>query len=260
MRYLEQSRDAAASLIGWLLDAPEKLMEVTIGPDLIHNFLLKEIFKAVLIIDQQSNGVSVDAVDDYLTKIGVDVQYVYLLELTLKKVNGSVSGDIQALEARIRTADACKKGYEVSALLVEASDRGDVMAMQQACDKIMSLGSETKNYDFSFSEMFDLTIQDALKQMEGGDQGKISTGIADIDSQIGGFHNGDLIILAARPAMGKTALMINMALGAGEGKKVGIMSGEQPKVQIGYVQKLVSGNINITSMGFTLTIYNALKL
>jgi replicative DNA helicase len=234
MRYLEQSRDAAASLIGWLLDAPEKLMEVTISPNLIHNFSLKEIFKAVLVIDQQSNGVSVDAVDDYLTKIGVDVQYVYLLELTLKKVNGSVSGDIQALEARIRTADACKKGYEVSALLIEASDRGDVMAMQEACDKIMSLGGETKNYDFSFSEMFDLTIQDALKQMEGGDQGKISTGVADIDSQIGGFHNGDLIILAARPAMGKTALMINMALGAGEGKKVGIMSGEQPKVQIGY--------------------------
>lgn len=260
MRYLDQSRDAAASLIGWLLDKPEKLMEVTINPEMIHNFTLKEIFKAILLLDQQSHGISVDAIDDHLTKVGVEVNYVYLLELTLKKVNGSVTGDINALEARIRTADACKKGYEVSALLVEAAERGDVMAMQEACDKIMNLGSEAKNYDFSFSEMFDLTIQDALKQMEGGEQGKISTGIYDIDSQIGGFHNGDLIILAARPAMGKTALMINMALGAGEGKKVGIMSGEQPKIQIGYRAFAIESGLAIGDLRKEMTEHSYMQL
>ena len=260
MRYLDQSRDAAASLVGWLLDKPEKIMDVTINPELIHNHILKEIFKAVLLLDQQGNGVSVDAVDDHLTKIGVEVNYVYLLELTLKKVNGSVSGDIGALEARIRTADACKKGYEVSALLVEAAERGDVMAMQEACDKIMNLGSETKNYDFSFDEMFRDTIEDALNQMEGNEQGKISTGIYDIDSQIGGFHNGDLIILAARPAMGKTALMINMAMGAGQGKKVGIMSGEQPKVQIGYRAFAIESGLAIGDLRKEMTEQSYMQL
>lgn len=253
MRYLDQSRDAAASLIGWIIDKPEKFMDVTISAEHIHNHILKEIFKAVVKLNQDGGDISIDAVDDYLTRIGVNVNYVYLAEITLKKVNGSVTGDIATLESRIRTADACKKGYEVSALLLEAAERGDVMAMQEACDKIMNLGSETKNYDFSFAEMFDLTIQDALKQMEGGEQGKISSGIYDIDSQIGGFHNGDLIILAARPAMGKTALMINMALGAGQGKKVGIMSGEQPKVQIGYRAFAIESGLEIGDLRKQMT-------
>lgn len=248
MRYLEQSMDGAASLVGWILDRPEKLMEVTIEPNIIHNFLLREIFKIILELDRKGVGICVDAVSDECAKQGLQVNYVYLLELTLRKVNGSINGDIKELESRIRTADACHAGYEVSALLVDAAERGDVQAMQAACDKIMRLGSETKNYDFSFSEMFAETIDDALNAMDGKVSNKISTGLIDIDSQIGGFHNGDLIILAARPAMGKTALMINMALGAGEGKRIGIMSGEQPKVQIGYRALAIESGLSIGDM------------
>lgn len=245
MRYLEQSMDGAACLVGWLLDKPQKLMEVTISADIIHNNLLKEIFKVILLLDRRGTEVCVDSVHDELVKIGVECSYVYLLELTLRKVNGSISGDIDAIEARIRTADACHAGYETSALLVEAAERGDVQAMQAACDRIMQLGSESKSYDFSFSEMFSETIENALDIMDGKAIGKISTGLTDIDSQIGGFHNGDLIIVAARPAMGKTALMINMALGAGEGKRIGIMSGEQPKVQIGYRALAIESGLSI---------------
>jgi replicative DNA helicase len=42
-------------------------------------------------------------------------------------------------------------------------------------------------------------------------QGGIETGFKDLDTLTGGLHNGELIILAARPSMGKTALALNMA-------------------------------------------------
>ena len=142
--------DGAACLVGWLLDKPQKLMEVTISADIIHNNLLKEIFKVILLLDRRGTEVCVDSVHDELVKIGVECSYVYLLELTLRKVNGSISGDVDAIEARIRTADACHAGYETSALLVEAAERGDVQAMQAACDRIMQLGAESKSYDFLF--------------------------------------------------------------------------------------------------------------
>lgn len=42
----------------------------------------------------------------------------------------------------------------------------------------------------------------------------ISTGLIDLDHKLSGFHNSDLIILAGRPSMGKTAFAINLALNA----------------------------------------------
>ena len=42
----------------------------------------------------------------------------------------------------------------------------------------------------------------------------ISTGLVDIDHKLSGFHNSDLIIMAGRPSMGKTAFAINFALNA----------------------------------------------
>jgi replicative DNA helicase len=44
----------------------------------------------------------------------------------------------------------------------------------------------------------------------------ISTGFLDLDAKLGGFQNSDLIILAARPGMGKTAFAINLAQAAAE--------------------------------------------
>ena len=41
-----------------------------------------------------------------------------------------------------------------------------------------------------------------------------TTGFVDLDNKLSGFHNSDLVILAARPSMGKTALLINFAFDA----------------------------------------------
>ena len=50
----------------------------------------------------------------------------------------------------------------------------------------------------------------AAKDREGGLAG-LSTGLIDLDKQLGGLHPSDLVILAGRPSMGKTALATNIA-------------------------------------------------
>ncbi len=52
---------------------------------------------------------------------------------------------------------------------------------------------------------------DDLHRNKGGIRG-IPTGLADIDKQLAGLQRSDLVIVAARPSMGKTTLMLNMAL------------------------------------------------
>jgi replicative DNA helicase len=60
-----------------------------------------------------------------------------------------------------------------------------------------------------------------------------TTGFYDLDKRTTGFNEGDLIILAARPAMGKTALVLNMALANVEaGKGVILFSLEMPAEQL----------------------------
>lgn len=61
----------------------------------------------------------------------------------------------------------------------------------------------------------------------------IPTGFSKFDTMTSGFQRGDLVILAARPSMGKTALMLNMAIAAAkEGSKVGIFSLEMSAEQL----------------------------
>ncbi len=62
----------------------------------------------------------------------------------------------------------------------------------------------------------------------------VSTGFSDLDAMTSGFQKGDLIILAARPSMGKTTLALNFAQHVGIEKQipVAIFSCEMPKEQL----------------------------
>lgn len=62
----------------------------------------------------------------------------------------------------------------------------------------------------------------------------VTTGLEDLDKVTNGLQKSDLIFLAARPSMGKTALALNIACNAAlRGKKVALFSLEMSKAQIG---------------------------
>ena len=73
------------------------------------------------------------------------------------------------------------------------------------------------------------------RQAQGAEFPGISTGLIDLDRRISGLNNSDLLILAARPGMGKTSLALNIALEAGKnsGKNVAIFSLEMSREQLG---------------------------
>jgi replicative DNA helicase len=83
-----------------------------------------------------------------------------------------------------------------------------------------------------------------LYEQEGEVTG-VETGFEDLDRLTTGFHKSDLIILAARPAMGKTALSLNAIWHAAGEKKmpVAIFSLEMSKEQL--VQRLISQTTRI---------------
>ena len=68
-----------------------------------------------------------------------------------------------------------------------------------------------------FNNALDQTIEMATVAMQN-DQGLVGvpTGLTDLDEKLGGLHKSDLIILAGRPSMGKTALATNIAYNAAQ--------------------------------------------
>ena len=75
-------------------------------------------------------------------------------------------------------------------------------------------GSFSQSF-LKFNQALDQTIEMATQAMQN-DQGivGIPTGLSDLDEKLGGLHKSDLIILAGRPSMGKTALATNIAYNA----------------------------------------------
>jgi replicative DNA helicase len=108
-----------------------------------------------------------------------------------------------------------------------SSDTLNANAHEQNAENIIE-GTEKSLFDLaergSFSQSFlkfnqalDQTIEMATLAMQN-DQGIVGvpTGLTDLDEKLGGLHKSDLIILAGRPGMGKTALATNIAYHAAQ--------------------------------------------
>jgi replicative DNA helicase len=106
----------------------------------------------------------------------------------------------------------------------------------------------------SFRSLHD-EMQDTFDYVEalmsrGGELTGLPTGYADLDEMTGGLQPGELIIIAARPSMGKTALALNIARNAAvdHGKKVAVFSLEMTTRSL--VLRLLAAEARIDSSAF----------
>ncbi len=76
-----------------------------------------------------------------------------------------------------------------------------------------SLSSEKQaDTQVNIKQSMEATLASLERRLNGEDDGKqIKTGLSDIDNRIQGFRAGDLVLIGARPAMGKTTYMTNIA-------------------------------------------------
>jgi replicative DNA helicase len=84
------------------------------------------------------------------------------------------------------------------------------------------------------SEVVDETVDKIESIQKHGDSGGLKTGFYELDNMTGGFQNGDFIVIAARPSMGKTALGLNIAshMAIKGERAVGFFSIEMSRQQI----------------------------
>lgn len=127
---------------------------------------------------------------------------------------------------------------------------GQGEAINEAIGGLLNLNSAQSEHDFTGKQ----AMMAAWKQVEaayanGGKLPGITTGLTCLDDILGGFHNSDLTIIGARPAMGKTALAIGLAeASAMAGVVTGLVSAEQPYEQIGLRRLSLAGSYSASQL------------
>jgi replicative DNA helicase len=122
-------------------------------------------------------------------------------------------------------------------LELASQDTGELEAiLDEAERRVFQLAERKREGELKpVRELMESTLEllDRMKMSSSGVTG-LSTGFVDLDLQLTGFHPGELLILAARPGVGKTSLAMNVAMHVAlkEERPVGIFSLEMPADQL----------------------------
>lgn len=126
---------------------------------------------------------------------------------------------------------------------VEADDS----AIDRAIRDLMDLNSVSAMHEHTIGQAVRAAIEDMERALEAKDGLRgITSGLKVLDSHLGGWQRGDLSVIGARPAMGKTALMLHFAASAGV--PLGVVSAEQPAYQIAQRHTATLGRVSLANI------------
>jgi replicative DNA helicase len=225
-----QNVDAEASLLGAILIDGDALVKIA---DNVHSNDFfdarhKRIYQAIIDLYEQRTPIDVLTLADRLKNTG-ELDLVggaaYLTELTNFVPTAShveQYADIVAQKSLRRrliqaSQDIVGLGFDetkvLQELIEEAEQRLFEVSEQHVKQSIVSL-------ETILAESFERL--DELHKDKGKLRG-ISTGYRDLDNVLAGFQRSDLIILAARPSMGKTAFVLNLAHNVAVGAQMPVL-------------------------------------
>lgn len=198
------------------------------------NFHNKKIWKVIIELVARKQTPDLITTSDKLFEYDNSENWIFELGNMAKDCVGSFSANthIKAIKREWKDREVADIGAEMT-----NSDNKDV---NHYIKKLMALNTTEKKYLHTFVESADDALNDLDKVMLGEAE-TVPTGLADVDKIMGGLHGGDLIIVAARPAMGKTAFMLNMAA-ANENTPL-IFSTEQSRIQAAQRLFSIYGNV-----------------
>lgn len=249
-----QSVDAERSVLGALLIDRDAVIEVAevLRPEDFYRSDHGAIYAAVLQLYERREPVDLITVSEVLERegelerVGGSAYLTSLINLTPTAVNAVYYARIVERKGVLRNLIGAAGriagiGYEDSADLDDSIDRAEQALFSVSQKRVASGFEPLRSLLHSAYDRLDYLHQ------HRGEVSGIRTGFADLDALTTGLQKSDLIILAARPSIGKTSLALNFAEHAAvrEGRTVGLFSLEMSKEQL--VLRLLSSVANIDS-------------
>jgi replicative DNA helicase len=249
-----QNPEAEESVLGAMLISPSAMAAVVevVRPSDFYKHSHGSIFKAA--IELYTRGEPVDAltVADYLDKqgdleaAGGKIRIFELANLVPATANVShwarIVRDLSTLRGLIETGQRISRiGWERNGETVDLVDEAERLIFELSQQRVTG---EFTHIDQLLKESFERITQ---LYEAGVDVTGTPSGYRDIDRLTSGFQPGNLIIIAARPSMGKSALALCMAanLGVRQGIPVGMFTLEMSKSEV--TQRLMCSEAKVES-------------
>ncbi len=245
--------EAEQALLGSMFlssDALETVLSM-VGEDDFYRPAHRKIYAAVAHLYNRAIPVDQLSVADRLDSAG-DLEAVggkgYLLDIT--GVVPTTANAVRYAEIVRRTStlrDLISAANHIVALGYEAPD--DLQEVVEEAERTL-FEVTNKRVGGNFKGMEDL-LEVSFKQLEELFERQehitgVPTGFKDVDKVLAGMHRGDLLILAARPAVGKTAFALNIAVNAAKsGTTVALFSLEMSAEQL--IQRVLCSEARINS-------------
>lgn len=242
-----QNLDAEQSLLGALLLDKDIIVRVSdvVRPEDFYDDRHGQVYAAILELSEDRQPVDLVTVTDKLSNQGKLEQIGGATKLSALTASTPSSAHAVQYAEIIANKATLRRLISASSTIGELALASD-MKLDDALDKAEQtlFGVSRKHLKTSFTLVKDVLNEtferiDNLHENRGQLRG-VPTGFSDLDNMLAGLQGADLLIIAARPSMGKTSLVLNMALNAARDGHfaVGIFSLEMSKEQL--IDRLLS--------------------
>ncbi len=241
-RPLPQTDEAEKAVLGAVLIDNSSIHEVLeiLLPDDFYKDAHRKIFQSMIDLEQKSEPIDVLTLYEFLKskgnlleEAGGSAYLTYLTELVPSTVNVShyarLVKDKSILRNIVLTAtDIAQTGYDDKVDPEQFLDHAEKAILEIAQSKIKPGFSNARELSQQALELIE-SLHSKKELITG-----ISTGFEKLDSMTSGLQPSDLIIIAARPGLGKTSFCLNIASNAvlNKGMIVGMFSLEMSKEQL----------------------------
>jgi replicative DNA helicase len=244
LRIPPHSIEGESSVLGGLLldnNAWDRVGDVLVESD-FYRYEHKLIYGAIGTLVNGSKPADVITVFEHLQSQGKAEEIGGLAYLNSLAQYVPSASNIRRYAEIVRDRSILRKLVSVSDEIATSAFNPQGRAVSQIVDeseqKIFNIGEQGKRNKQGFQGMDTLVVNllDRVQEMADNpnDVTGVRTGFYDLDRQTAGLQAGDLIVLAARPSMGKTALAINIAenVALNEGLPVAVFSMEMGAAQL----------------------------
>ncbi len=249
-----QSVDMEASVLGSVLIDPDVIVKIAdiIRPVDFYDDRHRLIYEGCLRLYEQQSPIDILTLseelrtEDVLREVGGSAYLTQLTNTVPTSANAEQYASIVATKSIRRklinaSNEIAEIGHDEKRTIAELVEEAEAKLFEVSQRHV---GNDVISLEDILAESFDRL--DSLHKDKGSIRG-VPTGFRDLDSKLAGLQKSDLIIIAARPSMGKTAMALNLAQNVAVKAKqpVLLFSLEMSKEQL--VDRLLSSEAGVNS-------------
>ena len=215
------SLEAEQAILGGIFVEPDLFEEVLeiVSPEDFYKNIYSLIFRSMLEVYRESNEIDMVLIKNKLLQMHQFTEEQIHEELSNILENSFSAVNLKEYARLVKEKAILRRLGEAGRKITEIAYRDDRDAediLDEAESIVLKVDQQKKGKEIiSLREAAKIEF-DRLERIEAnqGETVGVTTGFSDLDRDTGGWNPSDLVIVAARPAMGKTAFALNLVLNA----------------------------------------------